>query len=381
MMFHQAKLSRQVRSNKSNRIEYSVPQPIPEEENQPTSSERAFGDDAVASISIQSDNIEPEIFTKFIRRACGILVNDKRTRIFISTCIVTNAIGMGAATYPFVRNNPETILNFERMDAVFLVIYTVEFLLQFIYRGFKLFSDGWLLFDFFIIFISWVFGSFGIIRSFRILRVLRLIGRLSALKQVVDALLMVVPKLIDISILLLLMFYVFAVMFTEFFGNMYRDGYTEYDYFSRLDITAFTLFQIMCLDDWGDIVREVTATYWYASILFMMFLLLSTFSILNLFIAVFCKAVHELEEMRLASKGIDDDEYNDYNNNNNNIDDNDNDNDLTTMDNDNCIIQSFLNAEQEIANDFHSLNTSQKLSIQRIKSISEHIIKKKNNSI
>ena len=309
-------------------------------------------------------NVQP--LMSFVRTSCGILVNDTRFRIFISLLIVTNAIAMGAATYPFVRGNPKTMSNFDMMDQIFLIIYTIEFILQLIYRGYKLFFDGWLLFDFFIIIISWGFNSLAIVRSFRIFRVLRLIGRLEALKMVVDALLIVIPKLLYITLFLLLEFYIFTVLFTEFFKTMYEKGQTEVDYFSRLDVTAFTLFQVMCLDDWGDIAREVTATYWYASLLFVLFLLFTTFSILNMFIAVFCKAVHELEQIRIARsrrKKINKQEP------------------VETIEEelDNCI-QEFLEQEEDLTKSWISLAKSQRESIQKIYSISQHIVDCKNNS-
>jgi len=47
---------------------------------------------------------------------------------------------------------------------------------------------------------------------------------------------------------MLLVFYIFGVMFTQLFQSSYEDGVTDVDYFSSLDRTFFTLFQLMTLD-------------------------------------------------------------------------------------------------------------------------------------
>ena len=80
-----------------------------------------------------------------LRRTCGFIVNNIRFKTFITILIVGNAVTMGLATYPFVRENPQNNLIFEHIDFTLLIIYTIESLLQFIYHGFGLFMNGWLL--------------------------------------------------------------------------------------------------------------------------------------------------------------------------------------------------------------------------------------------
>merc|ERR1711982_271462 len=125
-------------------------------------------------------------------------------------------------------------------------------------------------------------------------------------------------------------------------------------------------FQMMCLDDWGDVAREDSATYSYAGLLFIVFLLFTTFSILNMFVAVFCFAVHELEEIRLAAKkakrGSDED-----------------DDDSIEMDS--CAIHSFLDQEQELAANMKLLAKAQEKTIKKMCYISKHLLNSKSNEI
>ena len=177
-------------------------------------------------------------------------------------------------------------------------MFTIELLLQFIYRGLALFTDGWLIFDFVIIIMSWSLESLQIVRTFRVFRALRLVTRVEVLKKLVMALFAVGPRMSAISALLLLIFYIYAVMMTILFGDLYEQGYTEYDYFSRLDITLWSLFVIMTLD-WAEIARPVMAVYPWAWLPFISFIMVSSFIVYNLIIAVVCDAVsiaeHEQE--------------------------------------------------------------------------------------
>lgn len=246
----------------------------------------------------------------FVRKACGIIVNDGRTRAFITVVIIVNSILMGVATYPFVRDSAEVSKVFAIVDMIFLLIYTAECILQFIYHGFRMFLDGWLVFDFFIVVLSWAFESIAVIRAFRVVRSIRifrafrLVGRFKPIREVVQALLSVMPNLMYITLLLSLTFYINAVFFTSMFKDLYEKGLTEKNYFSTLNVSSFTLFQVMCLDDWSEIAREVMITYTWAWIPFTIFLITTTFTVLNMFIAVFCKAIHELDSLRNGDEEI-----------------------------------------------------------------------------
>ena len=168
--------------------------------------------------------------------------------------------------------------------------------MQFIYHGFRLFLDGWLVFDFIIILLSWAFASAQIIRAFRIFRALRLITRVEVMRNLVTALFSVMPRMAAIGLLLFLIFYIFAVMFTSLFKNLYREKLTIWDYFGRLDATFFTLFQIMTLDEWSSVAREVMLTYPWAWAPFVAFVIISGFVVVNLIIAVICDAISALHD-------------------------------------------------------------------------------------
>ena len=274
-----------------------------------------------------------------VRRVAGRFVNNKDMQLFIVILIGINGIMMGLGTFDFVKESETASNIFDVVDLVFLIIFTVELALQFLYHGWRLFLDGWLIFDFLIITISWSFSEVQIIRSFRIFRALRLITRIKVMKNLIlgkrpfctilqclsataphapicffsrIALFSVIPRMFAIGLLLFLVSYIFAVMFTQLFKDLFEEGATTYNYFSRLDDTFLTLFQIMTLDNWADIAREVMAVYAWAWLPFIAFVIITGFVVVNLIIAVICDAVSALEdEERAKLYGTGDDESTD----------------------------------------------------------------------
>ena len=119
------------------------------------------------------------------RYHCGVFVNDNRVQLFIVALIAINALMMGIGTFDFVTENPNVDAAFEMVDMIFLIIFTVELGMQFAFYGWRLLSDGWLVFDTIIIVLSWAFAQVQIIRAFRIFRAFRLITRIKVLKNLV----------------------------------------------------------------------------------------------------------------------------------------------------------------------------------------------------
>jgi hypothetical protein len=100
------------------------------------------------------------------------------------------------------------------------------------------------------------------------------------------------PRMLSIGLLLFLISYIFAVMFTQLFKELDL----EEPYFVRIDNTFFTLFQIMTLDNWAEIVRQVMEYYTWAWFPFITFVIISGFVVVNLIIAVICDAISALHD-------------------------------------------------------------------------------------
>jgi len=217
---------------------------------------------------------------------CGGIVNDARFGQLVVFLIFINSIMMGIGTFDVVRENQGFEELFDVVDKSMLIFFSVEMCMHFAYRGaWGIIQDGWLTFDVIVVSMSWVVMGGQVMRTMRALRAFRLVTRVKNLRDLVHVLLGVVPRLLMIALLLMLVFYVFGVMFTQHFKDLYREGYTSQDYFSRLDRTCFTLFQIMTLDNWSVITKEVMSAYQWAWLPILVFVILSTFIVVNMVVA------------------------------------------------------------------------------------------------
>ncbi|MCU8021428.1 MULTISPECIES: ion transporter [unclassified Shewanella] len=200
---------------------------------------------------------------------------------FILTLILINAVQLGMETSANLMAQYGTLLM--SLDKVLLSVFVVELLLRiYAYRG-KFFKDPWSVFDFTVIVIALIpaSGPLAVLRSLRVLRVLRVLTIVPSMKRVVSALLGSLPGLASIATVLLLIYYVFAVIATKIFGGTFPE------WFGTIADSFYTLFQIMTLESWSmGISRPVMEVYPYAWVFFVPFILVATFTMLNLFIAI-----------------------------------------------------------------------------------------------
>mmetsp|Transcript_10677 Transcript_10677/g.19724 ORF Transcript_10677/g.19724 Transcript_10677/m.19724 type:complete len:236 (-) Transcript_10677:3684-4391(-) len=202
------------------------------------------GSDVECTASIDDDR---RLSLDYVRTIVGMIINDPRVQNAVLLMIATNAITMGVVTFPVVQNDPDILRKFETADKLCLVLFTIESSMQLIYHGINLFRDGFLVFDMLIVAMSWTLVNVNAFRAFRIFRVMRLITRIDTLKNLVVALFNVFPKMSAIFMLLLLLFYIFSVMFTQLFKRMYEEDLVEEPYFDTIFHSLFTLFQMLTL--------------------------------------------------------------------------------------------------------------------------------------
>lgn len=173
-------------------------------------------------------------------------------------------------------------------DRTILAIFVVEIALRLLAHRAALFRDPWSVFDFIVVAIALIpaSGPLAVLRALRVLRVLRLITLVPGMKRVVGGLLSALPGLGSVTAIIGLIFYVAAVIATKLFATDFPE------WFGSLGNSAFTLFQVMTLESWAmGIVRPVMEVYPAAWIFFLIFILASTFTLLNLFIAVIVNAI------------------------------------------------------------------------------------------
>ena len=213
------------------------------------------------------------------------------TRNLIIVLIVINAIVIGLETSPEAMAKAGPLL--KAIDLFALSVFTVEILAKLLVYRLAFFRDPWNVFDFVIVGVAYLPSGtgFSVLRALRILRALRLISAVPKMRQVVQALLSAVPAMGSVIGLLSLIFYIAAVMATKLFGS----GFEEW--FGSVGRSLYSLFQIMTLESWSmGIVRPVMEVYPWAWAFFVPFILISSFAVLNLFIAIIVNAMQEVAD-------------------------------------------------------------------------------------
>ena len=214
-----------------------------------------------------------------------------RVQQAIMALIVINAIVLGLETSPAIMDEYGEPLR--RIDQVILAVFVAEIGLRLVLHRLAFFRDPWSLFDFTVVAIALVpaSGPFAVLRALRVLRVLRILSMVPSMRRVVGALLSSIPGLSSIAAVLLLLFYVFAVIATNLFGGSHPQ------WFGSIGESLYTLFQVMTLESWSmGIVRPVMDVHPQAWMFFVVFILIATFTMLNLFIAIIVNAMHTFTE-------------------------------------------------------------------------------------
>lgn len=229
-----------------------------------------------------------------LRPRVKALVEHRLFQRMIISIIVFNAMVLGLETSPAIREEFGMILHV--IDMTILMAFVIELSLRIFAGRWQFFRNPWNLFDFIVVGFALLPATeqFSVLRALRVLRVLRLISALPSMRRVVEALLSAIPGILSIASMLLIFYYVFAVIATNLYGHTFPE------WFGSLGKSMFSLFQIMTLESWSmGIVRPVLEQHPYAWVFFITYILVATFTMLNLFIAVIVNAMqHSHEDTR-----------------------------------------------------------------------------------
>jgi len=266
--------------------------------------------------------------------SCKKIADSNWFQGFIISVIILAGIVVGIQTYEIsgeLKASWKPVLNI--LDLLILFIFTLEVVVKILAEGKKplnYFKDGWNIFDFLIVAIALyaimpgvvINASFiAVLRLVRILRVFKLVTAIPQLQLLVGALIKSIPSMGYVGILLGLLFYIYAAMSVFFFGE------NDPLHFGTLERAMLSLFRIVTLEDWTDIMyinmfgcaqydsinmcsgEVYDNVNWMAAFFFVSFVLIGTMIVLNLFIGVIMNSMDEVkaeesEKKSLAAKEI-----------------------------------------------------------------------------
>ncbi|EED32291.1 voltage-gated sodium channel subunit [gamma proteobacterium NOR5-3] len=213
----------------------------------------------------------------------------------ITALIILNAVILGMETSPDIMARYGNLIH--QLDAVILSVFVFEIGARVIAHRRAFWRDPWSVFDFIVVAIALIpaAGPLAVLRTLRVLRVLRLLTLAPSMRKVVGALLSALPGLASIGVVLMILYYVAAVIATGLFS---ADMPAE---FGNLGRTFFTLFQVMTLESWASQIARPAMTHSpMAWLFFVIFILGTTFTMLNLFIGIIVDAVEHYTEQEVT---------------------------------------------------------------------------------
>lgn len=222
---------------------------------------------------------------------------------FIIGTILFNAIALGVLTFKDLPADFRHIV--EVLDHVCLYIFCFELALKLIGQRLSFFKDGWNVFDFAVVAVALApaTGPLSVLRALRVFRLMRLITAIPSMRRVINGMFAAIPGTAAVGGVLFVMFYVAAIMATNFFGK------AEPKFFGHLGVSFFTLFQFLTMEGWPDVARPVMAKIPNAWMFFIPFILLTTFTTLNLLFGIIVGAMESAKEDEaredMAAQGID----------------------------------------------------------------------------
>ncbi|XP_026834081.1 voltage-dependent calcium channel type D subunit alpha-1 isoform X2 [Drosophila erecta] len=273
-----------------------------------------------------------------LRALCIRIVEWKPFEFLILLTIFANCIALAVYTpYPGSDSNV-TNQTLEKVEYVFLVIFTAECVMKILAYGFVLHNgaylrNGWNLLDFTIVVIGAISTALSqlmkdafdvkALRAFRVLRPLRLVSGVPSLQVVLNSILKAMVPLFHIALLVLFVIIIYAIIGLELFsGKLHKacrdeitgefeeterpcgvgyqcppgfkcyggwdgpnDGITNFDNFG---LAMLTVFQCVTLEGWTDVlynIQDAMGSDWQW-MYFISMVILGAFFVMNLILGV-----------------------------------------------------------------------------------------------
>jgi len=232
-----------------------------------------------------------------MKRFAKNIVARRSFEYFIIALIVLNGVVLGLETSAVLMESYSVW--FSMINNMIIGFFVLEATLKIIAVAprFKLyFGNGWNVFDFTVVMLSILpsTGEFATIaRMARLLRVARLISTIPELRLIVSTLVRSIPSMGHIILLMSIIFYIYAIAGFHLFHEH------DPEHWRSLPIALLTLFRVVTLEDWTDVMYTAMEMDPWAWIYFVSFVVLGTFVIINLFIAVVLNNLEEAKQEQL----------------------------------------------------------------------------------
>ena len=224
------------------------------------------------------------------------LVESNGFEYAVVAVILANAVLLGLGTSPRIEEDYGDWLHLG--NRVVLGIFVAEAALKMLAlapRPHRYFASGWNLFDFAVIVFSFVpvTSEFAMVsRLARLLRIVRLVTTVRELRVIVSGLVRAIPSVGHVMVLMGIVVYIYAIMGYHLFSQH------DPEHWGSLALAVLTLFEIITLEGWIDVMDAVMDVYPLAWLYFISFIVIGTFVVINMVIGII---INSLEEAKASA--------------------------------------------------------------------------------
>lgn len=239
---------------------------------------------------------------------CRSIIDSENFQFFIVGVIIVNAISLGLSTFSGIEDSAGSALRL--IDGICLAIYVVELLIRIVSYGrhpLDFFKSGWNIFDFVVVgsvFIPGLSSQTAILRVLRVLRVARILRYLPDLRVLAQGLLKALRPLSGLLVLTIILLFLYGMAGWSLFKG------EAPEYWSNIGRSMLTLFTVLTLEGWPDIMYPLLDLGPWVAVYFISFVLIATFIVFNMVIGVILNSLdtaHKAQNARQRAAALADD--------------------------------------------------------------------------
>ena len=221
------------------------------------------------------------------------IVYSSQFELVIAFIILVNAVSLALLTMPEI--DPEVRNTLGELDRFALYIYLVELIMRLVSYGkrpWEFFRQGWNVFDFTIVVLS--FGVFTgetiILRLLRIFRLIRIFRFLPEVRVLTSSVVKSLPPLMSVGVLIFLALFIYGMAGVYLFGEQLPDSW------GNITLALTSLFILLTLENFPNYLEEAVAISPWALPFYLSYIFIVVFTVLNVLIGIVLNAMDEARE-------------------------------------------------------------------------------------
>ena len=221
------------------------------------------------------------------------IVYSSQFELVIAFLILVNAVSLALLTMPEI--DPEVRNTLGELDRFALYIYLVELIMRLVSYGkrpWEFFRQGWNVFDFTIVVLS--FGIFTgetiILRLLRIFRLIRIFRFLPEVRVLTSSVVKSLPPLMSVGVLIFLALFIYGMAGVYLFGEQLPDSW------GNITLALTSLFILLTLENFPNYLEEAVAISPWALPFYLSYIFIVVFTVLNVLIGIVLNAMDEARE-------------------------------------------------------------------------------------